>query len=122
MRIAISTDDKKGLESTASHHFGRCPCYVFVDFEGAEVKAVQSVDNPFYEKHEPGQVPGFINENGVNVMISGGMGRRAIDFFDQFGIQVATGANGKVAAVIQAYLDGKLSGAAPCIESVSNDC
>ena len=122
MRIAISTDDKNGLESTASHHFGRCPCYVFVDFEGAKITTVNSVDNPFYDKHEPGQVPAFINENGVNVMISGGMGRRAIDFFEQYGIQVATGANGKVADVIQAYLDGKLSGAAPCIESVSHDC
>ena len=107
MRIAISTDDKNGLESTASHHFGRCPC---------------SVDNPFFERHEPGQVPGFINENNVKVMISGGMGRRAIDFFDQYGIQVATGASGKVSDVIQNYLDGRLSGAAPCVESVSHDC
>lgn len=122
MRIAISTDDKNGLESTTSHHFGRCPCYVFVDFEGIKITTVNSVDNPFYEKHEPGQVPGFIHENGANVMISGGMGRRAIDFFDQFGIQVATGASGKVADVIQAYLDGKLSGAAPCVESVDHDC
>jgi predicted Fe-Mo cluster-binding NifX family protein len=53
-------------------------------------------------------------------MISGGRGGRAIGFFDQYGIQVATGASGKVSDVIQAYLDGKLSGAAPCIESVDH--
>lgn len=122
MRIAIATEDKKDLKSTASHHFGRCPCYVFVDLEGSVVKAVKSVDNPFFERHEPGQVPGFINENGVNVMISGGMGRRAIDFFDQYAIQVATGASGKVSEVVQSYLDGRLTGAAPCVESVSHDC
>jgi len=38
MKIAISTEDKNGLDSLVSHHFGRCPCYVFVEVEDQKVQ------------------------------------------------------------------------------------
>ena len=96
MRIAISADDRNGLDSVVSPHFGRCPHYILVDVEGQEVQAVQSVDNLHYGQHAPGQVPGFIHGQGVNVMLTGGMGRRAIVFFEQYGIEAVTGATGTV--------------------------
>ncbi|MCK5313557.1 MAG: NifB/NifX family molybdenum-iron cluster-binding protein, partial [Anaerolineales bacterium] len=93
MRIAISSEEKNGLDSLVSHHFGRCPCYVLVDVdEDQKIQAVQALDNPFAIQHQPGMVPGFIHDQGADVMISGGMGRRAIGFFQEYGIQVATGA------------------------------
>ena len=121
MRIAFSAESKNGLESHISHHFGRCPAYVLVDLEGDQVKSIDAIDNPFFQGHEPGMVPSFIHEQGVNVMISGGMGRRAIDFFEQFGIGVATGAQGNVQFALQAYLEGNLNEAAPCRESIEHD-
>jgi predicted Fe-Mo cluster-binding NifX family protein len=121
MRIAFSAETKNGLESPISHHFGRCPAYILVDVEENIVQSVQSLDNPFFQGHEPGMVPNFINQQGVNVMISGGMGRRAIDFFKQFEIGVATGAQGDVQFALQAYLQGKLLEAAPCKQSVEHD-
>ena len=54
------------------------------------------------------------------VMLSGGMGGRAIQFFDQFGIQAATGATGTVRSALESYLGGELVGAAPCKESVEH--
>ena len=96
MRIAISADNKNGLDSIVSPHFGRCPCFVLVDVDDHQVTAVTEVDNPYYAQHQPGQVPAFINSYNANVMLAGGMGRRAIMFFDQFGIQAATGAAGTV--------------------------
>jgi predicted Fe-Mo cluster-binding NifX family protein len=121
MKIAISTEDQNGLDSSISHHFGRCPYYVLVDLEGMSIAEVTSVENPYFRQHKPGMVPEFIKNLGVDVMISGGMGRRAIDFFDQFGIQVATGAVGNVRITLELYLDGKLQGAAPCRESVEHE-
>jgi predicted Fe-Mo cluster-binding NifX family protein len=53
-------------------------------------------------------------------MITGGMGRRAIAFFDEYGIQAVTGASGTVRQTLQRYLGGSLSGAAPCRESVEH--
>jgi hypothetical protein len=77
MRFAISTEDNKGLESNVSQHFGRCPYFVIVDFEDEVVKEVKVVDNPFFAGHGPGQVPEYIASLEANVMICGGMGRRA---------------------------------------------
>ena len=121
MRVAISADDPNGLDSVVSPHFGRCPYYVLVDVEGQEVKAVQVVDNPYYGQHAPGAVPGFIHSQGVNVMLTGGMGRRAIGFFEQYGIEAVTGASGTVRHALKCYLDGQLQGAQPCHESIEHD-
>lgn len=120
MRIAISTETNNGLDSIVAHHFGRCPFFALVDVEERDVKAVEVIDNPFYDGHQPGQVPGFIHSQNANVMLSGGMGRRAIDFFQQYGIEAATGADGTVQTALESYLGGELSGAAPCKESVEH--
>ncbi len=117
MRIAVSADDKNGLDSVVSPHFGRCPFYILVDVQGNQVTGIQEVDSPFYGQHEPGQVPGFIHGLGANVMLAGGMGGRAIMFFEQLGIEGVTGAYGTVRQSVQRYLGGELTGAAPCSES-----
>lgn len=117
MRIAISADNKNGLDSPVNPHFGRCPCYILVDVEGQEVTGVIVVDNPYYGNHAPGQVPAFIHSQGANVMLAGGMGRRAVDFFQQYGIEVATGASGTVRQALQSYLAGELRGVEPCAGS-----
>ena len=120
MRIAISAEDERGLDAAVSPHFGRCPHYALVDVEGHEVKAVRTVANPFYGNHQPGQVPGFIRQQGANVMLTGGMGSRAVAFFEQYGIVPVTGAMGTVGQALEQYLQGDLQGAAPCHESVKH--
>ena len=120
MRIAVSTDDNNGLDSVVSPHFGRCPYYVLVDIEGQEVRRVNAVANPYYGHHQPGQVPGFIQNQGADVMLAGGMGRRAIALFQQCGIQAVTGATGSVRHALEQYLGGALQGAEPCRESIEH--
>jgi predicted Fe-Mo cluster-binding NifX family protein len=65
-------------------------------------------------------VPGFIQSQGADVMLAGGMGRRAIGFFQQYGIQAVTGASGTVRHALEQYLGGALQGAAPCRESIAH--
>jgi predicted Fe-Mo cluster-binding NifX family protein len=120
MRIAISADDRNGLESVVSPHFGRCPHYILVDVDGHEVKTVNIVDNPYYGQHSPGVVPGFIHSQGANVMLTGGMGRRAITFFEQLGIEAVSGASGTVRRALELYLGGQLRGVQPCRESIEH--
>jgi predicted Fe-Mo cluster-binding NifX family protein len=117
MRIAVFADHKQGLDSIVSPHFGRCPHYILVDVEGHNVTAVQEVDSPFDGHHQPGQVPGFIHSLGASVMLAGGMGGRALMFFEQYGIEGVTGAYGTVRQSVERYLGGELRGAAPCKES-----
>jgi len=117
MRIAVASDDGNGLDALISQHFGRCPYYTLVEVEAGEVKEVSVVDNPFYGSHgDPGQVPGFIHSQGAQVIIAGGMGPRAIGFFNEFGIETVTGTSGKVSDALNSYLGGGLSGSEPCNE------
>jgi len=121
MRIAFSTATEHGLESPISPHFGRCPYYVFVDLdENNEISSVTSIVNEHAQNHAVGQLPAYIKTQGVNVMISGGMGGRAVDFFHQSDVSVATGASGTVQESLDNYLSGNLRGDAPCSESVEH--
>lgn len=125
MIIAFSSEENNGLESVMNHHFGRCPFYVFVNIDKDNtVNDVTVEANPFADGHEPGLVPKYIADKGVNIMISGGMGPRAVDFFNQFGVTVVTGATGQVKDALNAYLSGKLRGYEPCSEggNGSGDC
>ncbi len=118
MRIAVATDDDRGLDAVLSYHFGRCPYYILVDVKGREIKEAKSVSNPFYGEHgQPGQVPSFIHSQGAQVIIAGGMGYRAMQFFQDFGIEPITGVSGKVKDVVEAYLEKRIGGAEPCDES-----
>ena len=116
-KIVVSSLDANGLASQVSPHFGRCPYFTVVNVEDQKILDVETVVNPFYANHQPGQVPGFVNDLGAQVMLSGGMGGRAVTFFQQFGIEPATGAGGTVQDALSQYLAGNLSGAVPCSES-----
>ena len=114
MRIAVSADNNDGLDSIVSPHFGRCPFFAIVDIQDGQVQATNVLKNPLYGHHQPGQVPAFIHSQGANIMLTGGMGMRAIQFFQQYGIEAATGASGTVRMALERYLGGEIQGAAPC--------
>ena len=121
MRIAFSAASDEGLKSPISQHFGRCPFYIFIDLdEDNKVVEVNAITNAHAKKHDPGQLPAYIRDQGVNVMISGGMGGRAVNFFHQYDINVATGASGSVEESLANYLNGNLRGDAPCADSVAH--
>ncbi len=120
MKIAVTAESNNGLDSMVAQHFGHAPFFMLVDVENGEVVAAQGVVNPFAEAHQPGQIPGFIHEQKANVILSGGMGGRAIQFFEQLGIKAATGASGTVRQSLENYFGGNLKEAAPCDESVAH--
>ncbi len=121
-KIAFSCEDDKGLQAEMSMHFGRCPHFTMVDVDGSEIKKVTVVANPSFENHVPGVVPSFISEQKADVMIAGGMGPKAVNMFNDFGIEVATGVGGKVENVLKAYLDGKVTGTVPCNHDHDHSC
>ncbi|MBN1811443.1 MAG: NifB/NifX family molybdenum-iron cluster-binding protein [Anaerolineae bacterium] len=120
MRIAVSANENNGLDSKIGTHFGRCPYFVLVDVESQAVTNVRTIDNPYYNQHEPGQVPGFIRSQEADIMLSGGMGGRAVAFFQQYGIRAVTGASGTVGQTVEMFLSGQLTGTAPCAESIEH--
>lgn len=102
MRIAISTDS-----GNVSAHFGRCPEYTIVDIEDDKIVNKQLMPNP---GHMTGFIPQFLHEKGVECIIAGGMGFKALSFFEQFGIKTIVGVTGKVDDIIDQLIKGKLKG------------
>lgn len=117
IRIAIPSLDNQGLGSLVSEHFGRCPYFTLAEIEDNTIKSIAVIDNPLAHNHAPGQIPAFIHQQGATVILAGGMGHRAVTFFEQYGLEVVTGATGTVGQTVQAYLDGSLRGHSPCAES-----
>ena len=102
MRVAIASSN-----GAVAAHFGRCPEYTLVDIaDGAEV-ARRVVENP---GHEPGRIPAFLREHGADAVVAGGMGRRAIELFDEMGIEQVIGVQGAVDQVVAGCIDGTLEG------------
>jgi predicted Fe-Mo cluster-binding NifX family protein len=101
MKIAIASEAK-----AVAQHFGHCEGFwIFTVSEGSLEKQ-EFVANP---GHRPGFLPNYLNELGVSVIISGGMGGGAIEIFNERGIRVITGAEGDVDEVIQSFISGNLT-------------
>jgi len=100
MKIAISTDSEK-----VSAHFGRCPEFTIVEIKNNKVKNRKIIFNP---GHMTGFLPKFFKEKGVNCVIAGGAGSRAQELFEQFGIKLITGIQGKVNDVIKEFIKKEL--------------
>jgi len=69
---------------------------------------VEAIKNPLIE-HSPGDIPTFLKQKGVNVILAYDVGRRARAFFDSLGIEVIIGVQGNVREVVREYLKGSLS-------------
>ena len=102
MRVAISTDG-----DSVSAHFGRCPSYTIVDIKDGKLIKKEVVDNP---GHTTGAIPQFLHEKGVEFIIAGGMGARAVGFFDDFGIKPIVGVQGNIDEIIEKLTKNELKG------------
>lgn len=113
--IVLTANDDRGLDGEMSAHFGHCTHFVLTRFDADNhAAATQVYPNPYAERHEPGQIPEFIRSLGADVVLAGGMGGKAIEWFSRLGIEVVTGARPGVRETLDAYLAGAVSGASEC--------
>jgi len=100
-RVAFPTNDRE----TVSAHFGHCRYFAFANIENGEVISTDFVEPP---AHAPGVFPKFLGEQGANVIITGGMGKAAVDMFNAQNIEVILGADGTIEENLKTYLTGGL--------------
>lgn len=103
MIIAIPVENGK-----LCSHFGHCPAFALMQIapDGKSVAARRDIDAP---PHEPGLLPNWLYERGVNLILCGGMGPRALELFAQKGIEVVTGAPMETPeALVSAHFAGTL--------------
>ncbi|MBN2365345.1 MAG: dinitrogenase iron-molybdenum cofactor biosynthesis protein [Calditrichaeota bacterium] len=115
-RIAITVSDSSNGELQVADHFGRCSqFFVYEIDENLKVIKEESYQNPL-AGHNGGacELPGYIRDLGAHVIIAGGMGRKAIDNFNSFNIEVVTAPGAAVVDAVTDYLNGQLKGYDPC--------
>jgi len=100
MKIAVASEG-----NMITGHFGHCEKFWIYVTEGQTIAGETSLKNP---GHKPGFLPNYLHEQGVQVIISGGMGGGAVDIFNSHGIEVVVGAAGEAKANVEMYLNGQL--------------
>lgn len=100
MKIAVASQSNMVTE-----HFGYCENFNIFEAKESQIIKSDSIPNP---GHKPGFLPNFLNDMGVNVIISGGMGGSAVEIFNSKGIEVITGAKGNAKVAAEQYLQGML--------------
>ncbi|NLY53463.1 MAG: dinitrogenase iron-molybdenum cofactor [Firmicutes bacterium] len=100
MKIAIPAQNEQ-----VAAHFGHCPEFMLANVVDGRLGELVSVPNP---GHRPGFLPQWLGEQGVTVVIAGGIGASAMQIFQQQGIEVVVGVQGKVTTALEQYLKGEL--------------
>lgn len=103
MRIAIPMAD-----GHLARHFGHCEKFAIVDV-GPTTRQVAASTEVAAPEHQPGLLPPWLKQQGVTLVIAGGMGSRAITLFEEVSIKVLSGAPSEGSAtIVRRYLDGTL--------------
>jgi ATP-binding protein involved in chromosome partitioning len=94
---------------TVSPHFGHCEHFALFDIDEQSKKILRKelVASP---GHQPGLLPEWLAEQGVSLVIAGGMGSRAQSLFQQNRIGVVTGImESDPERAVLSYLNGALA-------------
>lgn len=104
MKIAIPIT----AENSIDDHFGHCEFYgVYTVSESNEIIDVQTI------KSEQGcgcksNIAGILAEQGVSLMLAGGIGGGAINVLNSWGIDVVRGCSGNPVDAVHEFVSGKL--------------
>ena len=90
LRIAVATDEKKGLEDSVSKVFGRAKTFTVVDVEDKKITNVTTLENSAASYHHgtgPIAVKMLVDE-GVEVVLANELGIGASELLKQHNITV----------------------------------
>ena len=95
------------IQGRVSPHFGHSDYFAFFEVEKKKFKEGERLSPP---PHAPGVIPKWLKEQGADVVITGGIGPRALSIFAQCGIKVLTGApNLEPEELLRQHLQGTLA-------------
>ncbi len=101
-RIALPLDGDR-----LATHFGHASRFLIYDVRDGKILEERSAVPP---PHAPGVIPSWLAEQGVALVIAGGLGMKALEAFNGAGIQVIPGAPPEEAPVVlRLYLAGELT-------------
>lgn len=84
-KIAIPVNEQGILDA----HFGHCKFFSLISVENNTIVSDEKVVPP---PHEPGVLPKWLADKGATDILAGGMGQKAIQLFNQYGVNAFVGA------------------------------
>jgi predicted Fe-Mo cluster-binding NifX family protein len=102
IKFAVPTESGK-----LCAHFGHCEKFAVLETIDGAITNESMVEPPV---HQPGVYPRFLADQGVHVIIAGGMGQKAQDLFAENNIEVCMGVTaGSPTDLVKAYLSNNLA-------------
>ncbi|HIE33671.1 MAG TPA: dinitrogenase iron-molybdenum cofactor biosynthesis protein [Candidatus Altiarchaeales archaeon] len=105
MKIAIPTTGNSSLDDMVSEHFGRAPTFTIVDSDTLKFRVIENTSEHMGGVGKP---PEIMQREGVDIILCSGLGFRAIQMFENLGIEVFVGAHGRVRDAVEMWKKGKL--------------
>lgn len=102
MKIAIPTDDHKGLDALICPHFGRSQTYTIWDDEKDTIEVIDNKSAHFGGVGLPAEYLAAHSD----AILCGGIGSRAISLCAELNLKVFVSAHGTVKEAIEAYKQG----------------
>ncbi len=108
-KIAVPSIAPGGLEAQISPHFGHCELYTIIEVVDNKISEISTIPNIPHQEGGCMAPVNYLHQNGVNVLIAGGMGMRPLLGFQEVGIDVFYGAQfPTVGAVVETFLQNGL--------------
>ncbi len=101
MKIAISADGKS-MDATVYERFGRCPYFLIVETDDMHVEVVEN-DNADLQTSAGIQSASLVASKGVEAVITGNCGPKAMQVFDSTNIAMITGQHGTIQSVVERF-------------------
>ncbi|MFA5297833.1 MAG: NifB/NifX family molybdenum-iron cluster-binding protein [Lutibacter sp.] len=103
--IAIPVNKLNQIED----HFGHCDFYEIYSFiEGGKIVEIKTIKSDLGRGCNS-NIGSVLAENGVTIMLAGGIGEEAINVLNACNIQVISGCSGNSQEIVSQFLAGKIS-------------
>lgn len=102
MKIAMPKN-----EDIINQHYGKSKSFEIITIEDNKVTETKELSAQTLQ-HNHGGLAGLLKEEGVNLIITGGIGQGALDSLKAEKFEVIRGVSGKIDDIIASYLNGEL--------------
>lgn len=107
--VAFPSMSPGGLEAELSAHFGHCDMFTVVTLDDGQVKNVKVLPGIPHVQGGCLTPVNYLAENGVQILVAGGMGMRPLMGFNTVGIEVFfNGGLNQVGQAVTALAEGRL--------------
>jgi predicted Fe-Mo cluster-binding NifX family protein len=106
MKICIPTKTQDGKKAEVYEHFGSAPFFTIYDMESGTVEVIDNANQ--HHDHGRCQPLSAFADKHIDVVVTGGMGARALQKLNEGGINAFRAVPGTVLEIVEQFSQGRL--------------